>query len=138
MYPNPHPRSKRKIQIWNFLNGLLIFLIFLLLCAGILVAFKPEWIRLNELSTQLAEEQSKLAREELRGKQLAREVKLLQTDPEYAEMIARDKLDVVKDGETVVRLDATRPPPPAPTPTSSPSPTPKRSKDKKPSERKTP
>ena len=32
------------------------------------------------------------------------EVHLLQTDREYLEMIARDRLDMMKEGETIFRL----------------------------------
>ena len=36
------------------------------------------------------------------------EVNLLQTDHEYLEMIARDKLDLMKEGETIFRLGNSR------------------------------
>lgn len=36
---------------------------------------------------------------------LLREKNLLKTDPEYIENIARDKLDLMKPGETIYRLD---------------------------------
>jgi cell division protein FtsB len=32
-------------------------------------------------------------------------VNLLKTDPGYLEMIARDRLDLMKEGETVFRLE---------------------------------
>jgi cell division protein FtsB len=34
-----------------------------------------------------------------------REEMLLRRDPEYAGLIARDKLDLMKEGETIYRLD---------------------------------
>jgi hypothetical protein len=37
------------------------------------------------------------------------QVHLLQTDREYLEMIARDRLDLMKDGETIFRLNNARP-----------------------------
>jgi cell division protein FtsB len=39
-----------------------------------------------------------------------REVNLLKTDPVYLETIARDRLDLMKEGETIFRLE----PPAAP------------------------
>ncbi|MEY2504477.1 MAG: Septum formation initiator, partial [Verrucomicrobiota bacterium] len=39
-----------------------------------------------------------------------REVNLLKTDPTYLETIARDRLDLMKEGETIFRLEQ----PPAP------------------------
>ena len=35
-----------------------------------------------------------------------REVTLLKTDPTYLETIARDRLDLMKEGETIFRLEA--------------------------------
>jgi cell division protein FtsB len=40
---------------------------------------------------------------DLTNKRLAREVTALQRDPEYAGMIARDRLDLMKEGETILR-----------------------------------
>ena len=37
-----------------------------------------------------------------------REVQLLQNDPEYLELVARDKLDLMKDGETIFRLQGAK------------------------------
>jgi cell division protein FtsB len=46
-----------------------------------------------------------------------REVNLLKTDVSYLETIARDRLDVMKEGETIFRLETARakPKPGAPT-----------------------
>jgi cell division protein FtsB len=49
----------------------------------------------------LTEEKNLLARQ-------TREVTLLKADPTYLETIARDKLDVMKEGETIFRLEAKR------------------------------
>jgi len=35
-----------------------------------------------------------------------REVNLLKTDPAYLETIARDRLDLMKDGETIFRIES--------------------------------
>jgi cell division protein FtsB len=66
--------------------------------------FYPEWIRLSDMKRDVAEQKTRLV--ELRKTATDREleVKLLQTDREYLEMIARDKLDLMKDGETIFRL----------------------------------
>jgi len=37
-----------------------------------------------------------------------REVNLLKTDPVYLETIARDRLDLMKDGETIFRIEASQ------------------------------
>ena len=41
-----------------------------------------------------------------------REIGWLEHDPEYLGIIARDKLDLMKPGETILRVDAAKPPAP--------------------------
>lgn len=77
-----------------------------------ITVFYPEILRHRSMSAQLAEEKAVLADEELLKARREREVHLLKTDSEYVEIIARDRIGVMKDGETIYRLDA----PPAPSP----------------------
>ena len=65
----------------------------------------PELERRRALTVQLDQEQSKLSNEQLIRQQRTREVQLLQNDPEYVEIIARDKIGVMKEGETIFRVD---------------------------------
>jgi len=78
-----------------------------LLLAGF--TFYPEWTRLSDMKKDLASEKAKL--EELKktteGREL--EVQLLQNDPHYLEMIARERLDMMKEGETIFRLSGAKP-----------------------------
>jgi cell division protein FtsB len=48
---------------------------------------------------QVSDQKTLLARQ-------TREVSLLKTDPTYLETIVRDKLDMMKEGETIFRLEA--------------------------------
>jgi len=107
-------RQQKNPKIWHLINKLLVGAIVLVVCGFGALTFHPEWTRRNELATQLEAEQAKFAAEQLLQKQRAREVHLLQNDPEYVEMIARDKLGVMKEGETIFRLDAPKSPEPAP------------------------
>lgn len=70
--------------------------------------FYPEWTRLSGMREEVAAQKSRL--EELRklASEREQEVRLLQTDREYLEMIARDKLDLMKEGETIFRLNNTQ------------------------------
>jgi cell division protein FtsB len=70
--------------------------------------FLPEFERRNELGADLAALEKDLASEELVRQQREREVYLLENDTAYVETIARDKLDVMKEGETIFRLDGGR------------------------------
>lgn len=100
-----NPRRRRNPEFWHQVNRLLTAAIFLVALIFVALAFRPEWNRRNELARQLSQEEAKLASELLLQKQRTREVQLLQTDPEYVEMIARDKLGVMREGETIFRLD---------------------------------
>ena len=56
---------------------------------------------IDQLQQQVNEQQSRLARQ-------TREVNLLKTDVTYLETIARDRLDLMKEGETIFRLEPAR------------------------------
>ena len=73
-----------------------------LLTAGF--TFYPEWVRLSEMKRDLAKEKAHL--EDLQKLAIERqgEIRLLQTDRDYIETIARDRLDMMKEGETIFRL----------------------------------
>ena len=72
----------------------------------VLAAFYPEWARYKSLSSELDEKRAILQSQELDRDQREREVHLLQNDPEYVEIIARDKIGVMKPDEQIFRLDA--------------------------------
>lgn len=101
-------KTHRNPALWHQINRFLTALIIvaLLIFAGL--TFYPEWVKKNLLAQQLEEEQAKLRAEMLLQKKREREVVLLQTDPSYVEVIARDKLGVMKEGETIIRLDGSR------------------------------
>ena len=79
----------------------------LIICSSLITAgfiFSPEWQRLNEMKRNLARQKTDL--ENLQKLTMAREkeIHLLETDPEYLEVIARERLDMMKEGETIFRL----------------------------------
>ncbi len=81
----------------------------LIILAALLTAgftFYPEWLRLKEMKLHLAKQKTEL--EDLQKLAIKREqeVRLLQNDREYLEIIARDRLDMMKAGETIFRLNA--------------------------------
>lgn len=115
------PKRRYNPEIWHFLNRFMVLSILLVAGAFAVFTFYPAWTRRDELATKLEAEQAKLAAEQLIQKQRTREVTLLQTSPEYVEIIARDKLGVMKPGETIYRLDGSKP---AAAPKTAPSPAP--------------
>ncbi|MDQ3621577.1 MAG: septum formation initiator family protein [Verrucomicrobiota bacterium] len=59
---------------------------------------KEHETRIEELKTEIENQRMLLARHR-------REEFLLNNDPEYVGLIARDRLDLMKEGETIYRLD---------------------------------
>ena len=101
-------RARREATIWQRMNHVLRVLLFIAVWLLIISFFLPPYKRLQQnraemeqLQAQLAEQKASLARQ-------TRQVTLLKTDPTYLETIARDKLDLMKEGETVFRLEKRR------------------------------
>jgi cell division protein FtsB len=108
-------RRRSSAPVWTTLNRFIVFLIFLAAGTVIFFFFQPELNQLDEMRrnhTELQAREEQVLIEQLR---LNREKELLATDPSYLENIARDKLDLMKPGETIFRLDSR----PSATPSSS-------------------
>src|SRR5204863_2827815 len=90
------------------MNHVLRVLLFVAAWLLIISFFLPPYKQLNrnraetdQLLAQVTEEKLLLARQ-------TRQVSLLKSDPTYLETIARDKLDLMKEGETIFRLESRR------------------------------
>ena len=75
---------------------------------GLVLWFYPELVRRDQMARNLLREQEELTAQQTLRKQREREVYLLESDKEYIETIARDKLDMMKEGETIFRLDPSK------------------------------
>ena len=98
-------RARREATVWQRLNRILRVLLVLAIWLVIVSLFVPPYKKLmqsraeiDNLQVQVNEQQSLLAHQ-------TREVNLLKTDATYLETIARDRLDLMKEGETVFRLE---------------------------------
>jgi cell division protein FtsB len=98
-------RRRSDPSFWNALNRVLLVLVIAGGIAGIVLWFYPEVVRRDQMARDLLEDQQELAALQSMRKQREREVYLLENDKEYIEIIARDKLDMMKEGETIFRLD---------------------------------
>jgi len=103
-------RARREATVWQRLNTILRFFLVIAVVLVIVSLFLPPYKKLAQsrseiesLQTQVNEQKTLLARQ-------TREVNLLKTDPTYLETLARDRLDLMKEGETIFRLE------PAPAP----------------------
>ena len=99
-------RKRREATVWQRWNRVLRTLLFLAVWLVIVSLFVPPYKKLKigqndieKLQQQRDEQQASLSKQ-------TREVSLLKTDPVYLETIARDRLDLMKEGETVFRIES--------------------------------
>src|SRR5947208_16628052 len=101
-------RVRREATVWQRLNRVLCALLVLAIWLIIVSLFVPPYKKLiqsraevDNLQQQVNEQQNLLAHQ-------TREISLLKTDLTYLETVARDRLDLMKDGETIFRLETAR------------------------------
>ena len=99
-------RARREATLWQRLNRVLRILLGIAIWLVIVSLFLPPYKKLTQsraeidaLLGQVAEQKTLLARQ-------TREITLLKTDATYLETITRDRLDMMKEGETIFRLEA--------------------------------
>jgi len=82
------------------LKNLRIFIILVIL----FLIFLPGFAKLQELKTKLAETEEKIRRAQRQNAILEQRIAQMQNNTAYLEMVARDKLGIVKKGETVLKI----------------------------------
>lgn len=92
-------------DIWQRLSKVMMALIFLCAVAAVLRFFIPEIERRNQLERQSQRFEQQIAEKSIRVAHLQKEYDLLKNDQAYLEVIARDRLDLMRPGETIIRLD---------------------------------
>ncbi len=98
-------RKRRETDFWRAVNRFLVLLIGIGAVVVIVLAFVPELRRIQEMRANLDGLQKELASQQLLLRQQQRQEKWLHDDPAYVEILARDRLGVMKEGETIFRLD---------------------------------
>jgi cell division protein FtsB len=98
-------RARREASVWQRWNRVLLTLLFLAVWLVVISLFVPPYKKLKigendiaKLQVQRDEQQALLAKQ-------TREVNLLKTDSVYLETVARDRLDLMKEGETIFRIE---------------------------------
>jgi cell division protein FtsB len=98
-------RERREATVWQRLNSILRVLLALAVLLVIVSLFLPlskkrtqSQVEIDKLQAQVNDQKMLLARQ-------TREVNLLKTDPAFLEIKARDRLDLMKEGETIFRLE---------------------------------
>jgi cell division protein FtsB len=103
-------RARREASVWQRLNSVLRVLLGLAVVLVIVSLFLPLYKKRVQSQNEIDNLQSQINEQKIVLAKQTREVHLLTSDPVYLETIARDRLDLMKEGETIFRLET---PPPA-------------------------
>lgn len=103
-------RARREATVWQRLNTILRFFLVIATVLVIVSLFLPPYKKLTQSRSEIENLQAQVNEQKTLLARQTREVNLFKTDPTYLETLARDRLDLMKDGETIFRLE------PAPAP----------------------
>ncbi len=93
------------LDIWQRLSKVMVALLFLCVLAAVLRLFIPEIERRNQLQQQAQQFEQVRMEKKARVARLQQKFDLLKNDREYLEAVARDRLDLAKEGEYIIRLE---------------------------------
>ena len=99
---NSKKRKKKKKVGYNSLGMIAIALVVLVLLGGLMLKSNDLKERLTEYDAKAATLQQQIEDEQTRTEEIDKLKKYMETD-EYAEEVAREKLGLVKDNETVFK-----------------------------------
>jgi cell division protein FtsB len=101
-------RARREASVWQRLNRILLVLLVIAIWLVIVSLFVPPYKKLMQSRTEIDKLQQDVNDQKVLLARQTREVNLLTTNVTYLETIARDRLDLMKEGETIFRLEAAR------------------------------
>ena len=101
-------RARREATVWQQLNRILRVLLVLASLLVIISLFLPQYKKLKQSRSEIDALQRQVGEQKILLARQKREVNLLKTDPVYLETIARDRLDLMKEGETIFRIEQPR------------------------------
>ena len=87
-----------------------LFVVLLIIAIWLVIVslFVPPYKKLMQSRTEIDNLQQQVDEQQTLLTRQTREVNLLKTDVSYLETIARDRLDLMKEGETIFRLETAR------------------------------
>lgn len=94
--------------VWVSLNRLVIALILLIVLGTLSARYLPETNRRNEMLAHIQNLEEKAASKRAALLQHERQERLMRTSPEYLSLIARDRLDLMQEGETLFRFEPSK------------------------------
>ena len=98
-------RARREATVWQRLNSVLRVLLLVAIVLVIVSLFVPPYKKLTQSRGEIDHLQSLVNDQKILLARQTREVNLLKTDATYLETLARDRLDLMKEGETIFRLE---------------------------------
>jgi cell division protein FtsB len=98
-------RARREATVWQRLNSVLRVLLVVAALLVIVSLFVPPYKKLTQSRSEIENLQSQVNDQKMLLARATREVNLLKTDSGYLETLARDRLDLMKEGETIFRLE---------------------------------
>lgn len=93
-----------KPDLWQLMSRVMEVILYLLVLAAILRIFWPEVEKQRLLNAELAQVEGTLAKLEGQLADLSEEHALLKSDREFIDITARDRLDLAKEEEWVIRI----------------------------------
>ncbi len=97
--------EKPRLMFWQRMSRGMEVVIYLLLLLAVYKLFGPELDRQSELKAEANRLTQIQADKNEQVVRLRQEHRLLKTDKEYLESIARDRLNLQREGEYVIRID---------------------------------
>jgi cell division protein FtsB len=101
-------RSRRRHQppdFWHGINRVLTGLVVLGVVVLVGVMFYPVWQQQQDMRARIAGLERERVEKSSSLESRKREIYLLQHNPAYVETIARDRLNLMKEGETIFRVE---------------------------------
>ncbi len=98
-------RGRHEASAWQQANRILRVLLCLAGALLLVSLFIPQQKRLTQLRGEVDGLEGQVRDQRMHLGRLTREANLLQTNPTYLETIARDRLLLMKEGETIFRTE---------------------------------
>ena len=96
---------KKRRNIWQVLSRVMEVVIYALLILAVGRLFVPEFDRQRELQAEIDRLAIIQSEKESQVPRLRQEHRLLKTDKEYLETVARDRLNMQKEGEYIIMIE---------------------------------
>jgi len=97
------PQHDHGAAVWAFLNRILFAAVLAVATFGIYVYFTPARQKTADMLVELANKEAIRDELELKNRLFERDRANLQNNPEYIEIVARERLNLMKSGETILR-----------------------------------